>query len=59
MGLVSLTSDPIKNISSCKDFVVFKYDEVAAVESDSRDVVKLDYVGFHYARLILDAPGFR
>ena len=36
-----------KNIISCKDFVVFKNDEVAAVESDSRDVIRLDYVGFH------------
>lgn len=59
MGLVNLTSNPIKNISSYKDFVVFKNDEVAAVESDSRDVIKLDYVGFHDACLIFDSPGFR
>lgn len=36
-----------KNIIYCKDFVVFKNDEVAAVKSDSRDVIKLDYIGFH------------
>lgn len=36
-----------KNIIYCKDFVVFKNDEVATVKSGSRDVIKLDYVGFH------------
>lgn len=36
-----------KNIISCKDFVVFKNDEVAVVKSDSYDVIKLDYIGFH------------
>lgn len=57
--MISLTSNFIKNISLCKNFIVFKNDEVANVESDSCDVIKLDYVGFHDACLILDAPGFR
>ena len=59
MSLVSLTSNLIKNISLCKDFVAFKNDKVAAIKNDSYDVIKFDYIGFHDACLILNAPGFR
>ena len=36
-----------KNIIFYKDFVVFKNNKVAAVESNNYNVIRLDYIGFH------------